>query len=217
MHQLRKENVIIFEEIKHLRGEVTSRKDELNDALKQVADLKAQLKEAANSAVDRDKEVEALKISGESTRTSIEGLRQDLEAAKDELTEKQEVQQEIGQKTDAAIEALRGDIAQLRKQIENTDNKTADIIENMNQDLDGKAEQQAVSELGNQLDQLVQNLESRLETHKSVSRVTDTAEELVGQSSGKIFPPTAWQSGLIGHRPRLAEQPPVRGEHVEAH
>jgi len=193
VHQLRKENVIIFEEIKHLRGEVTSRKDELNYALKQVADLKAQLKEAVNSAVDRDKMVEALKTSNESTRTSVERLRQDLEAAKDDLTRRLGIQQTTAEKSDAATKALREDIVQLRKQIESTDNKTADLIGSLNQDLDGKAEQQAVNELEDRLDQLLQNLEPRLETDRSVSRVTDTAEELVRQSSGKIVHLTAWQ------------------------
>ncbi|KAK5092969.1 hypothetical protein LTR70_005168 [Exophiala xenobiotica] len=190
VHQLRKENVIIFEEIKHLRGEVTSRKNELNDALKQVADLKAQLKKAINSAGDRDKMVEALKTSNESTRTSVEGLRQGLEAVKEDLTRKLGIQQTTAQKTDAVTKALREDIVQLRKHIESTDNKTVDLIESLNQDLDGKAEQQAVSELEDRLDQLVQSLEPTLETHRSVSRVTDTAEELVRQSSDRDLPNT---------------------------
>jgi len=186
VHQLRKENVIILEEIKRLRSEVTSRTNELNDALKQVADLQARLKQAADNTVGCNRKIEALNLSSELTNVSLEVLRQGVVAARDDFTKKIEVQQMNDQKADVTIKALREDIVQLRKQIENADNRTGVVIDRINHDLSTKAEQQAVSELEDRMDQILQRLESRLETHKSVSRVSDTAEELMGQDPGRM-------------------------------
>ena len=187
IHQLRKENVVIFEEIKHLRGEVTSRQNELNDTLKQVANLKVQLNDAVDRAADCNKKLEVLSSVTDRSSNKIEGLRQDHERAKDDLIGKIEAQQVAVQKTNAVTEFLRGDIVQLRKQVDDSDNKTADVVNDMNQDLNVKADGHDVVELEDRLQQLIRDLELRLENHESVSRVTDTAERRVGRTSGEVL------------------------------
>ncbi|KAK5939745.1 hypothetical protein PMZ80_008127 [Knufia obscura] len=187
VHQLRKENVIIFEEVKHLRGEVTSRQNELNDALRQIADLKTQLKDVVDKTGEYDKKLEALGLATGRVDNDVADLRRDQEQVKDELTNKLEAQQATAEKTGRVTEKLREEVEQLRKQIDDSENKTAGIIDDMNQDLNAKAEQQGVIELGERLDQLIDDLELRLRTHENVSRVTDTAEELVERTSGNAL------------------------------
>lgn len=186
VHQLRKENVIIFEEVKHLRGEVTSRQDELNDALRQIADLKTQLRDVVDKTGEYDRKLEALSLATGRVDNDVADLRRDHEQAKQDLTNKLEAQRTTAQSTDAATEKLREEIVQLRKQTDDSENKTANTVDDMNHDLNAKAEQQDVIELGERLDQLIDDLELRLRTHESVSRVSDTAEQLAERTSGKI-------------------------------
>ena len=187
VHQLRKENAVVFEEVKHLRGEVTSRKKELNSVLKQVADLKAQLNQIVDRIGEHEDELETLKVTTTSATTNIESLQKDHEKATDDMVNKLEAQKITAQDAGDANEILREEIVQLRGQIADSDEKTATLIDDMNQDLNTKAEQQDVIELGDRLDQLIEDLELRLKKHESVNRVADTVGQLVDHTSGEIL------------------------------
>lgn len=187
VYKLRKENAVILEEIKRLRGEVIGRQHDLSNALRQVADLQTQISDVVHNAREHDTKLETLEVARNSANDSIRGLRQEYEQARHDLTHKIEGQQAAIEKNHAATEKLRGENGHFRKQIEDSDNRIANIVDDMSQDLNAKAEQQDVIEFNARLNQLIQDLDLRLKAHESVSRVTDTAEQRIDLTLGERF------------------------------
>ena len=200
VHQLRKENVIIFDEVKHLRVEVTSRANELNAVLKQVNDLRSQLGDAIDKSMQYEKKVDVVQATVNDARTEIEELRRDHEQGNTDLNKALTAQQTTAQKADAATKRLCEDVARLQKHIEDADNKTVEVFEDLNLQLNAKAEQQAVIELEHRLDKTVHEFRQKVRTAESVSRVTDTAEQLVDQNSGTWLESTAATLGLTTYQ-----------------
>lgn len=187
IHQLRKENVVIFDEIKHLRSEVTSRQNELNDTLEQVANLKSQLDGISKQEHCREKDSVTLQTALDSVKLDLSRLQQAQDTARTDSIEKWKAQQAFCEEIDAAHVKLHEELTQLRKQLDESGDKNADILEDMNDDLDAKADQKSMMELEDRVDQLIQDLGSRRACCHGVSRVTDTAEQLAAQTSGKAL------------------------------
>lgn len=185
IYQLRRENVMIFDEINALRSDVKSRQSELDNALKQVTDLRAQLKRNEARINESEQKLAPLQSTIDRTQNDVDTLSKEQQNLADDCTSKLEIQQTASKKVENYAGKLSEDLERVQDRLYRFESFCSEALNNLQQELAVKADDEKVVDLQRSIDEILQRLEQQPRCLESVSRVTDTFEHAAHQLEGK--------------------------------
>lgn len=185
VHQLRKENVLIFNELKESRSDVSSRQQELDTATNDIVNLKTHLKDAKTAIEGTTTKFVHLQAELEQTRTDIAVLRQEHQSILDHHGKKIDSLQVACQEQGAEVQTFNQRVT-TRFDAMNRDVGVHDVaIQELRGLLAVCADRESIEDLRIQVEELAQHVSVNKQNQDSVSKVTDTFERSTRQASGE--------------------------------
>lgn len=163
VHQLRRENAVIFEEIKGLRADLASRQNELNDVRKEISELSVGLTTAKKSLSDDKAKLERFQSNFDFHEKTIAEAQQAHTSLRDEFTKTNAVSEVLHQQNGSDIKELKEQLIQLGLQVENAQKMATEACGRAPTVWECKADQKTVDELEDKLEDFMQEVDGQLE------------------------------------------------------
>lgn len=187
IHQLRRENVLIFDEITGLRTDVATRQEELLKLQKQIKTIHDDVKKICKTQSDANFSIQCLRETIKPLVDDQAELRQVRTVSKQDLAEVLAASKEAYQKNAAALNVVSEQIKHLQKRVDESEQTNVEAIANVQNGLAGKADKKVISRLEEKFDHFIERIEEKVTAKVSaISRVSESVDLITGHSPGKF-------------------------------
>lgn len=185
IHQLRRENGAIFEEVKGLREDVTNRQSDLDEARKDVSKLTDELKQMQQIVCDYGTRLAQFDTGPPSYAEELKKVQQNQRSLREEFCKANKAFDAINLQNQSTIKELVEEVTLLKTQMIDWEKTCANSMDELRNDLANRAERGVVAELEDKLEDFVQEIDARFESLQKVNCVTDSFPSARKQRSGR--------------------------------
>ncbi|KAK5081620.1 hypothetical protein LTR05_007751 [Lithohypha guttulata] len=180
----RKENVAISGEVRSLREDITTRKEDIDNLREEVVVLWTRVGNIESEFAIHDVRLEPIITGWDGIGTTTEDISTNQKTMKDEVTRKLVAQQLEFQERSALIEKLSNDGADLVARLDIFEHRLSELDRLLQSTKAATADQKLLHELRARVDELVSAARANAEGQESISRVTDSFPRSVRPTLG---------------------------------
>jgi len=187
IHQLRRENVLILDEVTGIRTDVAVQQEVLLKLQKQIKTIQDDLKKVCKTQSDAESSLQGIGNAIKLIFEDREELRQARTALEHGLAEVRTASKEAYEKNGSTLSSISEQIKHFQKRIDELDQATIEAIANVQHGLNAKADKKAISGLEEKFNHFMQRIEEVVSAKDTaISKISNSVDILTDHSLGKF-------------------------------